>query len=411
MKKNFYLFGATIIFFVVCTIKIGICQSTSVDTIPSISTQKIVDEISPFIDEDTAIICYVNLIAMRNSHKFVDVAERLAKVESFHERVRYYFTTLRKIIEKKNAEKFLKELLEECSTLIENNITHMYIILNMRDLKFGAYFVIPNVQKNSDKAKSIERFFSTKKDIDEHLLVSNRQEIWSLYEKNYMIVGGQNSVLSEIAAIYFGEEQIIQMLLIPQLANATCGYNNLAPHDRKEYINKRFKNFKSSINKNFQRGIEDVNDCNFIKSVFLFPDSVVAWEFRYLKKMDAPFNQVTFDFLKTSRDYVALGVDTEQPKIKLTIQCNSHDDAIKFKKFIDDVWWSIVNNYFIFFFSHNIQWKDKDSPKPMLPSDWADFIVSLLPNPRGNKLITVIDQNYKHHTIKDNEQNKAQSHP
>jgi hypothetical protein len=79
----------------------------------------------------------------------------------------------------------------------------------------------------------------------------------------------------------------------------------------------------------------------------------------------------------------------------LTVQCKSPEDAIKFKKLIDETWRNIVNNYFTFFFSKNIQWRDEDDPKPMTPSEWADFIVSLLPQPEGNKLVTIIDQNYK----------------
>jgi RHS repeat-associated protein len=402
MKTIYYFFVFATIFFNICATKIGFCQSTNDQQTQSISAQKIVDEISLFIDDDTAIVCYVNLLAVKDGYKLVSIAERLAKVESFHERMRHNFTLLNQSINKKIFEQAAENLLP----LIEHGVTHLYVILNMRDLKFGAYFVIPDVQENSDKAKCIEGFFNATTDDK-----NNKSEslTWSVFEKNYMIVGGQNPVLTGIVIFYIEDEQMTQMLLMPQFSSATCRYYNLLPADRRKYINERFKNFKPSVNKKFQLGIEEVTDCNFIKAVFLFPDSVVAWEFMHLKKMDAPLNQTTFDFLKSTRDYVAFGIDNGQPKIKLTVQCKSPEDAVKFKKFIDDTWRSIINNYFVFFFSQNIQWRSENDPKPMSPSDLADFFVSLLPRPKGNKLVTVIDQNYTNNILKNNKQNIDQT--
>jgi hypothetical protein len=396
MRTIFYFFEVVIILFAICATKIGICQSTDGQQTPPISTHKIIDDISPFIDEDTAIVCYVNLLAVKDCYKLADIAERLAKVESFHERVRYYFALTGQIIGKNTIDKYS----EQFSVLTANNVTHTYIILNMRDLKFGAYFVFTDVQENSNKAKCIDKFFNENADGND---VKNKQSTWSVYEKNCMIVGGQNSVLARIATIYIEDEQLVQMLLIPQMCNAICGYYNLSLVDRKNYIRKRFETFKPVINKKFQQGIEEVNDCDFVKSIFLFPDSVVAWEFMHLKKMNVPLNQITFDFLKTTREYVAFGIDTNQPKIKLTVQCKTPEYAIKFKKFIDETWWNIVNNYFLFFFSKNIQSKHENDPEPMSPSNWADLFVSLLPKPDGNKLIIVVDQNCQNNFIKNDQ--------
>jgi hypothetical protein len=387
------------IFFNICATKIGFCQSTNDQQTQSISAQKIVDEISLFIDDDTAIVCYVNLLAVKDGCKLVSIAERLAKVESFHERMRHNFTLLHQRINKK----FFEQAAENLLPLIEHGVTHLYIILNMRDLKFGAYFVIPDVQENSDKAKCIEKFFEIKNETKK----GGKQETWiphkddgkqqtlSVYEKNSMIIVGSGST-SFLSLVYYTDRKLTLMILTPQKMNAICGYYNLSPAERMKYVSERFKNFKPEVNKNFQQGIEELSDCSFIKSVFLFPNSVVAWEFMHLKKMDAPLNQTTFDFLKSTRDYVALGIDNNQPKIKLTVQCKSHEDAVKFKKFIDDTWRSIVNNYFTYHSLNPTQNNDNknNEQKLITPSEWADFIVSLLPKTNGNKLTTVINSTY-----------------
>jgi hypothetical protein len=258
----------------------------------------------------------------------------------------------------------------------------------MRDLKFGSYFIIPNVQENTVRAKNIERFFGIKN------IANNKDkfETWVIYKKNYMIVGGLNSVLSYITEIYYGDEQIALRLVLPQMINTTCGFNNLSSLEKKNYIKKRFDNFKSSVNAKFYNGMNEVSNCDFIRTVFLFPDSVVSWEFMNLKKMDEPLNQTTFKFLSSVRDYAAIGIDTKQPQIKLTIQCQSKDDAIKLKKFIDEVCWNITNNYFEFMHKKYIQFQYKnDEDEIIMPKEWADFIVSLLPKPKENKLVVIID--------------------
>ncbi|MDR2643086.1 MAG: hypothetical protein LBC74_09860, partial [Planctomycetaceae bacterium] len=301
MKKIFYFFVTITIFFVICATKFGNCQPTDAQQTLPISTQKIIDEISPFIDNDTAIVCYINLLAVKESYKLANIADGLSKVESFHERIRQNFTTISQRNDRKNSEKLWQEL----SSIIECGVTHTYIILNIRDLKFGAYFVLPDVQKNSDKAKCIEKYFEinneTKNDDKSQIKFvhqdDGKPQTLAVYKENYMIVVGAKSV-SFFSMIYFVDRQLVLMLLEPQRMNAICGYYNLSLPERKEYINKRFENFKPSSNEKFQHGIKEVNDCNFIKAVFLFPDSVVAWEFMHLKKMDAPLNQITFDFLK-----------------------------------------------------------------------------------------------------------------
>jgi hypothetical protein len=397
--KTIIFFGVTILF-AICATKIGICQSIDGQQTPPISTHKIIDDISPFIDEDTAIVCYVNLLAVKDCYKLADITERLAKVESFHERVRYYFALMNQRMDKK----FYTQLAESIVPLLECGITYTYIVLNMRDLKFGAYFVFPDVQENSYKAKCIEKFFDIKNDTKN----DGKQEIWfahkddgksqtlTVYKENSMIAVGAKSI-SILSIIYFTDRELALMILNPHMMNAICGYYNLPPVDRKNYIRKRFETFKPVINKKFQQGIEEVNDCDFVKSVFLFPDSVVAWEFMHLKKMNEPLNQITFDFLKTTREYVAFGIDTNQPKIKLTVQCKTPEYAIKFKKFIDDVCCNIVNNYCMYLSLNPTPNNNKaiDDQKPMSPSDWAEFIVSILPKPKASKLITVMDPSYK----------------
>jgi hypothetical protein len=393
MKTLFSFFEITIFLFLICATNNGNCQSTMDRQVQSLQTRQIVDEISSFIDDDTAIICYINLLAAKNYHQLVGDITRALQANITNKGILQFLKD-----QKKADNKDTSQLMEQFSPLVENNVTHLYFILNMRDLKFGSYFIIPEVQENTIKAKNIEKFFGVKTITND----KDKFETWAIYKKNYVIIGGFNSILSYINSIYYFDERLVLRILVSQRINAICGFYNLSVMDRKKYINQRFDNLKPSVNKNFQRGMEEVNDCDFIRTVFLFPDSVVSWEFMHLKKMDEPLNLTTFEFLSSVRDYAALGIDTKQPKIKLTIQCKSNDDAIKFKKLIDEVIWNLINNYCKYSLAHpnkqssNCDKNDTTSKaKSISSSEWADFIVSLLPQFKDTKLITIIRQNYK----------------
>ncbi|MDR2641942.1 MAG: hypothetical protein LBC74_04035, partial [Planctomycetaceae bacterium] len=260
MKKIVYLHYSIIIFFVTCITNHGICQSPIIPKTQSITTQKIINEISPFIDDDTAIICYVNLLAFNEVHKFDKILDQLPDKETFNNNIRQYLESIIKSPPIQNS-KINQNIF---SNLIENDITHLYFILNMKDLKFGPYFIFPNVQENTSKSKAIENFFGIENNTNGKLASTT----WAVYQKNRMIIVGLHPILDFMKLIYYCPfEQYATMILFPALENSICGFNNISSIDKKKYINSRFKNFKSNDNRSFQLGMREVDDCNMIKLI------------------------------------------------------------------------------------------------------------------------------------------------
>ncbi|MDR2641943.1 MAG: hypothetical protein LBC74_04040 [Planctomycetaceae bacterium] len=394
MKIIFKFFVTIIIIFVACVTNHGICQTTEIQTTQSTSTQKIVEEISPLIDADTAIVCYVNLDTFKEIQRLSKIIERLAEIEQFNENIRRYFKSMTNIQNKNDniPNKNSKANRIDFSILIEQDITRLYLILNMKDLKFGPYFVIPDVQENTHKATVIEKFFGIKNNNDDVF----KHTPWIVYKKKCAIIGGSNPILSYFQIIYYRPLEQFASMIKPEIENATCGFNNLNYIDAKKYINDRFDNFKAIDNIKFQRGVKKLDDCNMIKLIFLFPDAIASLELLRLKKMDEPFNQTTFEFLKNIRDYCAFGIDTNQPKVKLIIQCKSPKDAMQFKEFLDGVCKQVVKNYFAY---DKTKTKKNSLIEPnasnqITPSEWENFLIHLLPKPKNNMLETVIESNY-----------------
>jgi hypothetical protein len=400
MKKIFYCF---VIF---CCLNF-IDANADEGILPHLISRNIVNEISPFIDEDTALVCFVDLGAVKDYHRFAKIVRKISESSVIPKRLQQNLSFIESALEKSSNE---SATWLDLTPLIESNVTHLYIILNMRDTKFGPYFVIPNVKENSGTAKNIELFFGIKPIADNKADNKEKQNRWAVYQNDYMIIGGSNVVLFNIAMIYsYPIEQYVFDLVMAETENAICGFNNLSNNEQQKYIKERFKNFKACKNENFCNGIEELDDCNMFKSVFLFPDAIIAWELLHLKKMEPPLNQTHSDFLNTTRKFMSFGIDTKQPKIKLTVQCTSKDNAVKFKRFIDDVWRHIANNYVTYLNLQNAKSpSDKDTPKPLIPDEWADAFVAFLPKQVGDKLILNIDKNFepKDHTRVKNASNK-----
>jgi hypothetical protein len=349
----------------------------------------IVEEISPFIDDDTAIVCYVDLTAIQNVQRLIEIPDRLIEIDELPPFCRQYLSSVKNVM---LAPKAVTGSLELLTPLLENKVTHLYIILNMKDMKFGPYFVIPGVNEYTTRARDIERFFGVLSQSAYENSSKKSDNVWAVYCKNCMIVGGSNFILSSINLIYNRPfEEYTTMMLFPQLESSFCGFYNLSFEDRKRNIKARFDNFNANKSVNFIRGLNELRDCNLIKSVFLFPDAIASWELVRLKKMESPFNETNFNFLQTSREFVAVGISTIQPKIKLVAQCPSKETAFELKQLIDGVWWNIFNNYCTYFEKKVPHYNNE---KSATASEWADLLIDFLPRQINDRLVLEIDKNF-----------------
>jgi hypothetical protein len=342
-----------------------------------ITSEKIANEIAPFVDEDTALICYIDCEAMNNLHKLSVIFDEAtddrcnAVGASVKQVLLAIKTTLQTLKSQPNKHPF--------TPLLDAGINRMYIVLNMKYLHVGAFYVIPLAGRDDKKISVIEKFFQ----IDN----KKNSQTWITTKDDFVIIGGNNMILSNINFCF----EFLPSETISLTSMLTDSYRyKLDEKFQSEYRANMFKNFHSQKSEMLLTAIREIESCDAIKLIFLYTDSIVANEFLWTKKMKPPVNQTALQFLSTSRTYAVLGIDTNTACIQLTIQTSSVENANKTSQYILTIMQALISNYFELPSIHHLDYDRLMSDK----NEWTKFIMLIMPRVEGNKLKTVIDQNF-----------------
>ncbi|MGL4942364.1 MAG: hypothetical protein ACRC46_04150 [Thermoguttaceae bacterium] len=374
-----YIHIIAIVFFYVMLSEFTRGNENQSDISPSIISQ----EIEPFIDNDTALICYVDICSLLEVSDFSSLAEELARPKELDRGLRNTLSLIKVAFDNMKTYSQGKDALE---SLLKNDITHIYIVLNMKDLKFGPYIVVPNVKESSDKSRAVKQFMGISE--------TNGQEAncWVVYSRDAMIIAG-HPMLSMLHMCYHPLIDQTYLLFFPSYIKTLNGFYGLTAEQKKEYIHNRFETFLSVKSDDFQQAIASLEGANFVKAVFLFPDSVVAWELSHLKNMGDPVNGVSFDFLKKSRSYATFSIDTTEPQVQLVIK-SKPDKINQLKIIMDRVYEEIYDNYVEHIESKSILEFELGTDGSWTKKQKIALLLELLPKVDGDKLVLTINNDY-----------------
>jgi hypothetical protein len=343
-----------------------------------LTPNEIVKEIAPFVDEDTVLVCYVNCAAMNNLHKLSTICSSVIKtddivglrVKNILKQMNDYWQS----IEKKQQKGYFSELLE-------SNIDHFYIIFNLKYLHLGAFYVVPSVNGDMNKIKIVKNFFD----------VQDKKDAltWTLVKDNYLIVGGKNIALSYMTGWFRSQERMGTIYSFASLLTDDC-CQSLGRISNVDYRKDIFKNYTSKNIPILKNALKELESSNAIKVIILNTGTSAANEFLWCKNMKAPINEITLDFICTSRKYIVFGVDTDFPSIKICIQTDSHEKSENFRHYLTTIIHASCNNYFELPAVANNDYEERIADK----EEWTKFIMLFIPPIINDKLEININDNF-----------------
>jgi hypothetical protein len=103
-----------------------------------------------------------------------------------------------------------------------------------------------------------------------------------------------------------------------------------------------------------------------------------------MKNMDS---FASLDFVRTSRNYITLSLNTNEPQIKIRIKTSSVEKSKIFRQYLTLIIRGIVNN--------NIRNISRDGyDQNNIGKEWIKFFMYLIPEVRDDTLETNIDEHF-----------------
>lgn len=347
-----------------------------------LTPDEIVHEIAPFVDECTVLVCYIDCAAMNELHKFSTVIKRATNLSDdviglSVKNVLKQIDDALKSMETKDGKGYF-------SCLLDNDITHFYIIFNIQYLRVGAFYVIPSVGNNAKKIKAGNDFFIGQN--------RERNAAWTCTKDDYLIIGGRNSVLTFISTWFSLPDTIEMSSLASCLTDEVCYWADkeriVDEKAKMEHINEVFRKYKQKNLPVLQSAFNELKDSNAIKLVLLANDSTIAKEFLWAKKMREIDSLVSLNFIRASRNYITLSLDTNMPNIKIRIKIDSIENSKTFQQYLTLIICGITNNHF-----RQVSRRGYNDDKTK-KDEWLKFLMYFIPKVRNDTLTTDIDEHF-----------------
>ncbi|MGL4942786.1 MAG: hypothetical protein ACRC46_06310 [Thermoguttaceae bacterium] len=341
------------------------------------SPQEIYDEISCFVDEDTAMVCRIDLKSLSDVQKLPSAINAFEKCHNFSIATKARLAQVSEALS--NGQQKVADFF---SPLTKIGIKHLYIIVNMRDLNFGPYFVIPSANNEDDsELQAVRDFFEVTNE--------NKRSSWILKQDAYYIVGGNNNaVLLNIGFFY---DLFIEVgWNLSFLSTVTNDCHLISDELFVAKLKERFDTLCKQDSPALLSALEKLHGYNSVKAVFLHPDSAAAWELGYLKRMGSPFDQISLDFLCDSREYTIIGINTQEPRMVIEVKTTSPEMAKRWEEFQGVLLKKLIERYFDFL-SDDVVDESPNEPPPMTDEDWIDLCLLFLPKANGDRLVFTFD--------------------
>lgn len=340
----------------------------------------ILKEIAPFVGEDTVMVCYFDCAAMNKLHKFSSIVQGAIDLNDdiIGSNVKNTLKSLNDLLKSMEA----KDNKEYFSSLLDNDITHFYIVFNIQYLRVGAFYVFPSVGNNAKKITAIK---------DSFIGQNETKSIWSCTKDDYFIVGGNSSVIASISGWFFAPYAISEMSSLASSLTDETSYwldkGRIVDEKAKmEHINEVFKKYKQKALPVLRSAFDELKDSNAIKLVLLANDITIAKEFLWAKKMRDIDSYVSLDFIRTSRNYITLSLDTNTPNIKIRIKTDSVEKSKIFHQYLTVAIRGIINNYFRQVSRRGYDDEDKN--------EWTKFLMYFIPEVHNDTLQINIDEQF-----------------
>jgi hypothetical protein len=299
------------------------------------TTDEILKEIEPFVDNGTVLVCYIDCAAMNEINKLSIITKSALNLNDniIGTNVKNTLKQINLILD--NME--VKNNSGYFSNLLDCDITHFYIVFNIKYKLLGAFYVIPSIGNDGKKIVAAKKFFHVKDKKE----ISKTTLTWIHTKDNYLIVGGS----TDVVLMYFSHWFVLPAMM-PE------GFSSIASHYTDEfkylmenecltteksfskYRNDIFKNYKPQYIPSLRLAFDDLKNDNAIKLILLVNDITTAEEFLWSKKMNTIREQVTLDFVRKSRKYVILSIDTNSPCIKIRVKTDSVEKSKKFQQYL-----------------------------------------------------------------------------
>ncbi len=383
-------------FFMICFILTLTTLTQAEEKSNFLTSAEMAREIEPFIDDDTALVCYVNLQECKKLPNFAPLLGELLLPEELDIGIRESLSSGKQTLGRTSV---VVDKVTPLEVLIEQGVTHYYTILNMKDIKFGPYLIFPDVKEDSSKARAIQQHFGR----PEESVPETPEKWWIVYAHNAMIMVG-HPILYRLQSYYHTWTENVSyiseqahLMFVPAPLKTLNGFYGLTPEQKQLYLNKRFASFRPTQPKGLREAFSRFDDNDCVKMAFLFPDSVIAWELSHLKSMSDTVNDVSFDFLKRSRTYLTYTVNMNKPQIQLVCQ-STPEDVEKLKTLLDNVYAEILGNH-LSYLESMVPVESRKNFNIGVDGSWTKeqkiaLLRKLMPRVEGDKLVLTINMDF-----------------